>query len=86
MGSVSEDRKDEGGFVAKKSAKKTPKEFLKELATDPVKLGKFILDPEGAMNEAKITAEKDRTHVKNSIAHFASEKLVKPDAYTVIDC
>jgi hypothetical protein len=74
----------EGGFVAKKSAKKSPQQFMTELATDPEKLGKFILDPEGAMDEAKIN-KTDRTQIKNAIAHFVHEKLVKPpEAYYVI--
>lgn len=70
--------------MAKKSQKKTPKQFMTEVATDPEKLGKFILDPEGAMDEAKIT-KKERTQIKNAIAHYVHEKLVKPpDAYFVI--
>jgi hypothetical protein len=68
----------------KKSAKRTPKQFVTDIATDPAKLGKFILDPEGAMDDAKIT-KKDRVHVKNAIAHLVHEKLVKPpEAYFVI--
>jgi hypothetical protein len=71
--------------VAKKSTKKTPQQFLTDLAADPEKLGKFILDPEGAMDEAKI-AKKDRNQIKSAVAHFVHEKLVKPgeaDAYWV---
>jgi hypothetical protein len=69
--------------MAKKKPKKSPKQFLTDLAADPAKLGKFILDPEGAMDEAKI-AKKDRPHIKNSVAHMVHHKLVKPpDAYYV---
>jgi hypothetical protein len=57
---------------------------MTEIATDPEKLGMFILDPEGAMDAAKI-AKKERTHIKNAIAHYVHEKLVKPpEAYFVI--
>lgn len=70
--------------MAKKQAKKSPKDFLKEVATDPEQLGKFILDPEGAMDEAKI-GKKERAHVKSAIAHYVHEKLVKPpDAFFII--
>jgi hypothetical protein len=76
--------KQKGGLVAKKSRKKSPKEFMTEVATDPEKLGKFILDPEAAMDEAKIT-KKERIHIKNALAHYVHEKLVKPpQAYFVI--
>ena len=57
---------------------------MKEIATDPEKLGKFILDPEGAMDEAKI-GKKERMQIKNAIAHHVHEKLVKPpQAFFVI--
>jgi hypothetical protein len=70
--------------VARKTAKKTPQQFMAEIATDAEKLGQFILDPEAAMDAAKIT-KKERTHIKNAIAHYVHEKLVKPaDAYFVI--
>jgi hypothetical protein len=59
------------------AAKKAYKKFLAELASDPEKLGKFILDPEAVMNQAKIS-KKDRTMIKNAVAHFIHEKLVKP--------
>jgi hypothetical protein len=72
-----------GGFVAKKKAKKTPQQFLTDLATDPEKLGNFILDPEGSMDDAGI-GKKDRAHVKSGVAHFVNQKLVKPpDAFFV---
>jgi hypothetical protein len=66
-------------------AKMSPKRFLAELATDAEKLGRFILDPEGVMNAAKIN-KKDRLHIKNAIAHYVHERLVKPppEAYYVI--
>jgi hypothetical protein len=63
--------------VAKKSAKKSPRQFLTEMATDPEKLGKFILDPEVAMDEAKI-AKKDRDQIRNAIAYHVHQKLAKP--------
>ena len=67
-----------------KVGRKSSQQFLTEIATDPEKLGKFILDPEGAMNEAKI-GKQDRGHVKNAIAHFVHEKLVKPpDAFFIL--
>ena len=69
--------------MAKKSAKKSPKQFVTELATDPEKLGSFILDPEGALNQAKID-KKHRAPIKNGVAHLVHEKLVKPpQAYFV---
>jgi hypothetical protein len=70
--------------VAKKPAKKTPQQFLRELATDPKKLGRFIIDPEGAMKAANI-AEEHRGHIKHGVAHLVHEKLIKPPAaYYVI--
>jgi hypothetical protein len=33
------------------------REFLSELATDPQRLGQFILDPEAAMTEAELSEE-----------------------------
>jgi hypothetical protein len=73
-----------GGPVARKKAKKSPQTFLRELATDPKKLGKFILDPEGAMQAANVS-EEHRAHIKNGVAHLVHQKLIKPpEAYYVI--
>jgi hypothetical protein len=73
-----------GGLVAKKKVKKSPQQFLTELATDPEKLGKFILDPEGAMKAASV-AKEHRAHIKHGVAHLVHEKLIKPpEAYYVI--
>jgi hypothetical protein len=70
--------------VAKKQAKKSPKQFLTELAADPEKLGKFILDPEAAMKAASI-AKEHRAHIKNGVAHLVHERLIRPpEAYYVI--
>jgi hypothetical protein len=69
--------------VAKKKAKSV-KHFLSELATDPEKLGKFILDPEGAMEAANI-AKAHHAHIKHGVAHLVHENLIKPpEPYYVI--
>ena len=66
--------------------KKTPKSFLAEIASDPEKLGRFILDPEGTMNAAKIE-KKHRIHIKNAIAHQVNLALAStPEAYSVVLC
>lgn len=71
--------------MAKKSPKKSAKQFLMEVATDPEKLGNFILDPEDAMNAAKVP-KKEQAHIKNAIAHYVHERLVKPQdaAYFIV--
>jgi hypothetical protein len=71
--------------VAKKRPKKSAKQFLTEVATDAEKLGNFILDPEGAMDAAKI-AKKEQAHIKSAIAHYVHERLVKPQdaAYFIV--
>lgn len=69
-----------------KAGKKTAKQFLAEIATDPEKLGRFILNPERVMNEAKIP-KKDRVHIKNAIATVVHKKLARtPEAYLVMMC
>lgn len=68
--------------MAKK--KKTPKQFLTELAGDPEKLGKFIQDPDGVLKEEGIE-EKHHIHIKNSVAHDVFKKLTDtPDAYAIL--
>lgn len=71
--------------MAKKRPKKSAKQYLMEVATDPEKLGKFILDPEGAMTTAKIP-KKEQDHIKKAIAHYVHERLVKPQdaAYFIV--
>jgi hypothetical protein len=64
----------------------TPKKFLADIASDPEKLGRFILDPEGVLNEAKIE-KKHHIHIKNAIAQHVHQALAStPEAYTVIIC
>ena len=74
--------------MAKKKAKLKPnvKKFLAELGTDPNKLGRFILDPETVMNEAKI-AKQDREDVRKAMALAVHHKLkAVPEAYLVMFC
>jgi hypothetical protein len=62
-------------------AKKSPEEFLADLAADPKKLGDFINHPERAMNAAGI-AKKHRAHIKNAIAYGVHRKLAScPEAF-----
>ena len=73
--------------MAKKKApkKKTPKQFLTEIASDPKKLANFIVNPEAAMNAAKIEP-KHRPHIKQAIAHEVYKRLTIPEAYAVFLC
>jgi hypothetical protein len=59
------------------------KQFLRDLATDPAKLGKFIKNPNGELNKAKIP-KKYRADIKNCLAIAISKRLVTPpEACTV---
>jgi hypothetical protein len=58
-------------------AKKTPKKFLAELASDAEKLGRFILDPEGVMKEDKF-GKQDQEKIRNAVAHYVHGKMYKP--------
>jgi hypothetical protein len=65
-------------------AKKSPEEFLADLAADPKKLGEFINDPEGAMDKAGI-AKKHRPHIKNAIAYGVHRQLASsPEAFSAV--
>jgi hypothetical protein len=58
-------------------------EYLARLATDPAKLGRFILDPEGEMNHDKIP-KKNRADIQNALAIEIARKLVvSPEGCTV---
>jgi hypothetical protein len=60
------------------------KKFLTELATDPEKLGQFILDPDRVLRAAKID-KKHWLHIKNAVAHDVHQKLVAtPDSYALM--
>jgi hypothetical protein len=60
------------------------KKFLTELATNPEKLGKFMMNPERTMREAKID-KKHWAQIKNSVAQHYHKKLVStPDAYALM--
>ncbi len=73
--------------MAKKKArkgKKNSKQFLTEIATDPHKLGRFIHDPEGMMDAAKVS-RKDRVHIRNAIAHAVHKQLaLTPEAFVAV--
>ncbi len=65
-------------------AKKSPKKFLTELATDPEKLGRFILDPDGMMKAEGIDV-KHHAHIKNAVAHDVAKRLTTtPEAYVIL--
>jgi hypothetical protein len=69
-----------------KAAKKTPKKFLAEIASDPAKLGRFIHDPEGLMDELKVPKQ-HRVHIRNAIAQEVHKRLAPtPEAYLVFMC
>ncbi len=73
-------------MAKKKTTRKKfdPKKFLAELATNPEKLGKFILDPEGVMNAEKVPKE-HRMHIKNALAHEIHRRLTSdPEAYAAV--
>jgi hypothetical protein len=60
------------------------REFLKSLATDPAKLGRFIISPEKVMNADKIPKE-HRAEIKNVLALEIARRLtVIPEAYTAV--
>jgi hypothetical protein len=62
----------------------TPRRFLSQIGTDPEKLGRFILDPEGMMNEHGIL-KKHRHHIKNAVAQAVHKTLSgTPEAYICI--
>ncbi len=60
--------------MAKKQQKKTPKQFAAEVATNPEKLGNFILDPEGVFAGEKFT-KAERDQIKQALSHFTTKKL-----------
>jgi hypothetical protein len=55
---------------------KSVKQFLRDLATDAEKLGKFIKNPEKLMNQAGID-KKHRIHIRNSVALEVCKKLAR---------
>jgi hypothetical protein len=69
-----------GDLMAKANSVKN---FLTKLATDPETLGKFMLNPERTMQEAKID-KKHWVHIKNSVAHYYHRKLATPEEYALV--
>ena len=60
---------------AKAKAKTTGlKEFLANLATDPLKLGKFLHAPEDAMSDANLS-EADQTALRSGVAGMVAARL-----------
>ena len=60
--------------MAKKLPKKSPKQFAAEVATNPEKLGKFILDPESVFAGEKFS-KAERAQIKEALSHFTAKKL-----------
>jgi hypothetical protein len=52
----------------------TLREFLSELATDPTRLGEFILDPDAAMSAAELS-EADKAALRSGFANLIAARL-----------